>query len=142
VPGDEGNDFRFEKQSIGNQTMRSSRRGGKRPGAGRRRGSRNKATKEIKARLAKIEEAGGETPLEYLQREMNAPEPMQRAGEGGLAFMARYQAWDRRTMAAAIAAAPFRHPKLASIEHTGKDGSDIQHVHRMEVVFVKSTRHR
>jgi hypothetical protein len=87
-------------------------------------------------------QSGKEMPLDYLLREMHAPEPIRRDGEGALAFVARYQAWDRRTLAAAIAAAPFCHAKLATIEHSGPDGKPIEHVHRMEVEFVKPTRSR
>src|SRR5262245_6154514 len=112
-------------------------KGGKREGAGRKKGSMNKATRAIKAKVAQMIAAGEEMPLDYLLREMRVPEPVQRKGEGSLAFVARYQAWDRRTLAACIAAAPFCHNRLTAIEHNGKDGGDIKHVHSMEVVFVK-----
>jgi hypothetical protein len=115
-------------------------KGGKRQGAGRRHGVPNKVTKDTVAKLARMAAEGKEVPLEYLLREMRAPVPVQREGEGGLAFVARYHAWDRRTLAAAIAAAPFCHSKLATVEHTGGDVGAIQHVHRMEVVFVKPAR--
>lgn len=71
---------------------------------GRQKGTPNKATsafvKEIKAT--------GETPLEYKLRVMRDPTVEH----------------DRRDKMA-IAAAPFIHPKLAAIEHTGKDGAAI-----------------
>jgi hypothetical protein len=117
-------------------------KGGKRQGAGRRKGVSNKITKDTIAKLARMAAEGKEAPLEYLLREMRAKEPVQREGENTLAFITRYHAWDRRTLAAAIAVAPFCHAKLATVEHTGDDGGPIKHVHRTEVEFVKSTRSR
>jgi len=113
-------------------------RGGKRPGAGRRKGSINKVPRKQKESLAALLAEGGETPMAFLLREMRAKPPVQQEGENTLAFVARYQAWDRRTMAAAIAVAPFRHPKLSSIEHKGEGGGPIQH--RTELVFVEPTK--
>lgn len=88
----------IEKQS--NQ----SKRGGKRKGAGRKAGARNKRTAEL---LQKAE-AGGLMPLDFLldvMRNESADIPLR--------------------MDAAKAAAPFVHPKLANIEHSGKDGGPI-----------------
>lgn len=74
--------------------------GGRRPGAGRKRGAANKRTQEIVATAMQ----GGILPLDYLLgivRDENA-DPA-----------ARFEA--------AKFAAPFCHPKLAAIEHSGKD---------------------
>ena len=77
--------------------------GGKRPGAGRKKGSPNKRTAARKAEIA----AGGEMPLDYMLRIMRDPdtEPPRRDD------MAK-------------AAAKFIHPALAttdaSIQHKGK----------------------
>lgn len=79
-------------------------RGGKREGAGRKEGVPNKASA---AREAEVK-ASGLTPLDYMLtmlRDENAP-PADR-------------------MWAAEKAAPYVHPKLAAIEHTGKDGSPV-----------------
>lgn len=82
-------------------------KGGKREGAGRKPGSPNKATA---AREAEIK-ASGLTPLQYMlqvMRDDKAPA-------------------DRRDDMAK-AAAPYVHPKLATMQHTGRNGGPIQHV--------------
>ncbi|MDS1142402.1 hypothetical protein RE432_18365 [Pusillimonas sp. SM2304] len=87
-----------------NQT--NSRRGGARPGAGRKPGSATKKTREIADKAAK----DGITPLEVMLEAMIS---FRDAGE-----------LDR---AASIAkdAAPYVHPRLAAIEHSGKDGGPL-----------------
>lgn len=70
-------------------------RGGKRPGAGRKRGSQNKLTAAIRAKI----EASGEVPLDHMLAVMrDESEPTERR--------------DRM----AIAAAPFCHPKLQAVQ--------------------------
>lgn len=79
--------------------------GGKRPGAGRKRGTLDKATA---ARQQAIE-ASGITPLDYMLtvlRDEDAP------------------AEDR--LEAVKAAAPYVHAKLANVEHKGDDGRPLQ----------------
>ncbi|MCC0013684.1 MAG: hypothetical protein H6877_10245 [Rhodobiaceae bacterium] len=84
------------------------RRGGRRPG------TPNKASSQREADI----KASGLTPLEYmlgvLRDENMTPE-------------SRFEA--------AKAAAPYVHPKLAAVEHTGKDGGPIE-VARIERVIV------
>lgn len=80
-------------------------KGGKRDGAGRKKGVPNKATVERQAEIA----ATGETPLEYKLRVMRD----------------KTVDHDRRDKMA-IAAAPYVHNRLAAIEHTGKDGGAIE----------------
>lgn len=82
---------------------------GKKTG-GRKAGVPNKATA---AKVAEVE-ASGLTPLDYMLGVMRDP-----------AIAA-----DRRDDMAK-AAAPYVHPKLAAIEHTGKDGGPIQHAHQL-----------
>lgn len=77
-------------------------RGGKRPGAGRKAGSPNKATAE---RQKAIEESGL-TPLEYMLTIMR---------DEAMTPESRFEA--------AKAAAPYVHPKLAAVEHTSPDGT-------------------
>jgi hypothetical protein len=80
-------------------------RGGKRPGSGRPKGVPNKANAERQAAIA----ASGLTPLDYML------------------FVLRNESADpHERMEAAKSAAPYVHPKLASIEHGGKDGSPIE----------------
>jgi hypothetical protein len=71
---------------------------------GRKRGTPNKATAEKAAEIA----ASGLTPLDYLltvMRDETVPRP--------------------ERVDAANKAAPYVHPKLASIEHTGEDGGPL-----------------
>jgi hypothetical protein len=80
---------------------------------GRPRGSRNKRTQA----LIESVQAGGETPLDYMLRVMRDP-----------------NAPARRRDEMAKAAAPFLHPKLASIENPGP--RDESRVTGIEVSFV------
>lgn len=87
-----------------NQT--NSKRGGKRVGAGRKAGSATKKTREIADKAA----ASGITPLEVM-----------------LEAMLSYRNSGELDRAASIAkdAAPYVHPRLAAIEHSGKDGGPL-----------------
>jgi hypothetical protein len=73
-------------------------RGGNRPGAGRKPGAPNKATAERQQAVA----ASGVTPLEYM-----------------LSVMRDETISADRRDDIAKAAAPYVHPKLASVEHKG-----------------------
>jgi len=73
-------------------------RGGPRPGAGRKAGTPNKATAERQAEIS----ASGITPLDYM---LNILRDETKGSE------------DR--MWAAEKAAPYVHPKLAAIDHSG-----------------------
>jgi hypothetical protein len=79
-------------------------RGGKREGAGRKTGSLTRRTREV----AEGAIGEGQTPLEYMLGVMRDP-----TKEHAL----------RADMAKA--AAPYVHPRLAAIEHTGKDGGAL-----------------
>ena len=80
--------------------------GGKRQGAGRKAGAKTKRTQEIAAKAS----AEGITPLEVMVGAMR-------------------EAWERNDKDAAARfakdAAPYMHPRLAAVEHTGKDGKDL-----------------
>jgi hypothetical protein len=80
---------------------------------GRKKGSKNKATVEREAGIAEITakaKAEGITPLEVMVGAMR-------------------EAWGRNDKEAAARfakdAAPYMHPRLAAVEHTGKDGKDL-----------------
>lgn len=73
-------------------------RGGKRPGAGRPKGAANKRTREVADKAAQ----DGITPLEYM-----------------LDVMRDVSADRSERMDAAKAAAPYIHPRLSTVEHTG-----------------------
>lgn len=89
-------------------------RGGKREGAGRKLGSASKKSREIADKAAEE----GLMPLEYMLQVLRDPEskPVERA-------------W------AAEKAAPYLHPKLSTIEHSGKDGGPIK-IQKIEVEIV------
>lgn len=81
-------------------------KGGRREGAGRKKGSKNKKTIDLLASVAKQ----GVTPLQFMLAIMNNPKksPALRAD------MAK-------------AAAPYVHARLGAIEHTGKNGKPIEY---------------
>ena len=79
--------------------------GGKRPGAGRRKGARNKVTLAREAELA----ASGLTPLDYMLSILRDPEASRE---------------DRKW--ASEKAAPYCHHRLSTTEVTGKLGIMLQ----------------
>lgn len=74
-------------------------RGGKRPGAGRKAGSPNRATAAVRAEIA----ASGEEPRDYMLRVMRDE-----------------RAEPARRDAMAKAVAPYIHPRLVALEHSGQ----------------------
>lgn len=93
--------------------MAGSKRGERR--GGRQKGTRNKATAEKVAEIA----ASGLTPLDYMlnvMRDENAEKQLR--------------------MDAAKSAAPYVHPKLANIEHSGPDGGALQIIVNKDVAGV------
>lgn len=80
-------------------------KGGKREGSGRPKGVPNKATAKKREEVA----ASGLMPVDYM-----------------LSVMRDERQEDSARMDAAKAVAPYLHPKLANIEHTGPDGGAIQ----------------
>lgn len=111
--------MKTEKQSVS-----SGANGGRRPGAGRKKGVPNKRTAELQARV----EAEGITPLEFMLNVMRT--------EPGVINDARLLA-DHQAMRfeAAKAAAPYIHARLAAVEHTAPDGIDLR-VTKVERVIV------
>lgn len=131
-------------------------KGGKREGAGRPKGALTKKTREIAERAA----AEGMTPLEVMLDNMRHFQKVARDAEATLEgltaeeftgkvgedatpeqqfkfLMAQVkQTFGLRLSAQDCArdAAPYMHPKLASIEHTGRDGGPVSVVHRVELV--------
>lgn len=103
--------------SENNQTL--SKRGGARKGAGRKAGSATQKTRAIADKAA----AAGITPLEVMLEAMNS------FRESGDLEKAASFAKD---------AAPYIHPKLAAIEHTGEGGGPIDHSLTVNFVGVKS----
>lgn len=83
--------------------------GGKRPGAGRKKGAPNKASAKREAEIAK----SGKTPLQFL-----------------LDRMRDTRADISERIDCAKAAAPYVHPRLASVEYGGKGGGPMEVAHR------------
>ena len=116
----------------------SKSKGGARPGAGRKEGSLTKRTREI----AEVAAAQGITPLEVMMSTMMAlykeagncscdhHDHGDKANEhgDGHGTMITENRIKLLNMAATIArhAAPYMHPRLSAIEHTGKDGAPLQ----------------
>ena len=80
-------------------------KGGKRQGAGRKVGSATKKTAELAIKAA----AEGLSPLDYMLQRMRDEDEVP-AVRGDMAK----------------AAAPYCHPRLNAVEHTGKGGGPIQ----------------
>ncbi len=93
----------------------STGRGGRRKGAGRKKGAATKRTQELVERAT----ASGVTPLEFMLQVMRGEPPEGATPSEIIAFVGlRFEA--------AKAAAPYVHPRLAAVEHTGKDGGPLQ----------------
>lgn len=92
-------------------------RGGARQGAGRKRGSVTTKTREIAEKAM----AEGMTPLEVMLKAMRQHADAER--------------WDQAAVVAKDAA-PYIHPKLAAVEHTGRDGGAIEADLTTRIVFV------
>jgi hypothetical protein len=93
----------------------AGRRGGARKGAGRKPGSATKKTREIADKAM----AEGVSPLEFMLSLMRAEPPEGLEPRDMLAAQSmRFEA--------AKAAAPYIHPRLAAVEHTGADGTPLQ----------------
>lgn len=95
-----------DKESGGNQEP--AKIGGKRPGAGRPKGSVNKRTIAAKEKI----ERSGLTPLEFMLRTMKAPYPRN-------ATPAQRLAHDAMRHQAARDAAPYVHARLSSVQVSG-----------------------
>lgn len=91
----------------------SAGKGGKRPGAGRKKGALSKRTQEIAAAVL----ADGITPLEYMLQVMRTSPDLKR----------------RDTMA--IAAAAYVHPRLAAIEANVKVSEHEEAVKSLHAVI-------
>ena len=90
-------------------------RGGSRPGAGRKKGSVTKKTQEIAARAIE----SGITPLEVIITAMRDETDIQ------MAKAKKDREWGK---AAGYArdAAPYCHPRLSAVAHTGADDNAIE----------------
>lgn len=97
-------------------------RGGKRPGAGRKKNAPNKASALREARIA----ASGVTPLDVMIQDMRFHYDLyQEALANRDIANAKIELKEARD--AAKDAAPYTHPRLAAIEHMGKGGGPIEY---------------
>ena len=109
-----------------NNQTKSNKRGGARKNAGRKQGAATKKTREIADKAAQE----GITPLEVMLMAMREFVVKANAMADDKAKVIDSKVVSRMGLlhdAAAIAkdAAPYIHPRLAAIEHTGKDGKDL-----------------
>lgn len=111
--------------SENNQTKPNGR-GGKRQGSGRKKGAATQRTREIADQAAQ----DGITPLEFMLKVMRT-EPDETVKDQRL-----LQSILEMRFEAAKAAAPYMHPRLAAVEHSGPNGGAIQtdNVWRVELV--------
>jgi hypothetical protein len=112
---------RIEKQSINIKP-----RGGKRWKAGRKKGSPNKITVAMRAKVLE----NGTMPLEALLQIMNELIEAANLMHGETYHTVNAKVIDRlelleRAADIATKAAPYLHPKLQSVQHTGSDGDPI-----------------
>jgi hypothetical protein len=105
-------------------TNKKSKHGGPRPGAGRKRGTKNPATIQKEALLEEVIERavdGETTPLEVMLQIMRAPETP---------ALMRFEA--------AKAAAPYVHPRLSQVDSTVTHKRDADEFDRAELIAIAS----
>lgn len=108
-----------------NQNKSNGARGGKRPNSGRKLGSTTKRTREIAEKA--FEE--GVSPLEFmlqLMRKEAEPSGDDRIDQSRIEL--RFEA--------AKAAAPYMHPRLAAVEHTGVTGGGMHTMTTEELIAI------
>ncbi len=112
---------------------KSNHRGGKRPGAGRKTSALTIRTRAMAEQII----ASGIAPLEHMITLMREPKPVRLTDETVAAYECRVIAWRSQAFEAAKAAAPYIHPRLAAVEHSGAGGDPIQHSIPVEFVAPK-----
>jgi hypothetical protein len=122
---------RNEPSVNNNQTHHA--RGGKRDGAGRKRGSKSRVNEGLKARILADKAI---MPVEFLLKIMREPMPEQRPGEEWKTFLFRLTRWRDDAIEAAKAAAPYTSPRLESVEWKGDPDNPIEVNNNLVVKFV------
>lgn len=123
---------------------KSNGRGGARKGAGRKPGSATKKTRAIADKAA----ADGITPLEVMLDNMRfahgeAHVVLGKLLEGGTEVPEAFNEFKELLRFRGIAqeaakdAAPYLHPRLSAIEHTGADGGAIDHSLTVDFIGTK-----
>lgn len=133
------NATRKESKEIGNSNAGTGR-GGRRPGAGRKKGSATKRTRAIADRAARE----GITPLEVMLKTMRALVAKAERLTKTKAKPEKGTASPLELMveAAAVAkdAAPYMHPRLSAVEHSGPNKGPIQSVSMTPGEFEQAAR--
>ena len=99
-------------------------RGGKRQGSGRKKGSvTDKTSRRTQAALAALEQ--GISPLEVMLENMIwARSQIEKLGDNPIAeIVAGYR---KMAQDAAVDAAPYVHPKLAAVQHSGDQDNPVK----------------
>lgn len=106
-------------------------RGGAREGAGRKPGSKNKRRVQIADKAA----AKGITPIEVMLQAMREHHEFALELEGMARLTMLAEATDM-----AVKAAPFVHPRLQAVQHTGSGGGPLQANITVKFVKAKETK--
>ncbi len=113
--------------------VKSNHRGGKRVGAGRKKSALTIRTRAMAEQII----ASGIAPLEHLITLMREAKPLRGRNESDANYALRVQSWKDQGFEAAKAAAPYIHPRLAALEHSGSGGDPIEHSITVEFVAPK-----
>lgn len=97
-------------------------KGGARPRAGRKAGGKNQKSREIADRAA----SEGITPLEVMLGAMRESWALADELKGNKERLTERLGYVAAAVEYANKAAPYIHPRLAAIEHSGKDGGAIK----------------
>jgi len=94
----------------------SNKHGGKRPGAGRKTGSKNKSTVMMQEAIAKqLADTVSDEPLAVMIEIMNTPKPSPDDYPGDIgAWATAVKGWLAMRLDAAAKAAPYRHARLSA----------------------------
>ncbi len=109
----------------------SNKHGGKRPGAGRKTGSKNKSTVMMQEAIAKqLADTVSDEPLAVMIEIMNTPKPSQDDYPGDIgAWVTAVKGWLAMRLDAAAKAAPDRHARLSAVE--ASQDSSSEHIARV-----------
>lgn len=77
-------------------------------------------------------------PRDYFRGVLNEPKPVKAGREDAVVYANRVAAWEARRFEAAKALAPYEHPKLESVAHTGASGGPIKVAVRVAFIRPKA----
>ena len=94
--------------------------GGKRAGAGRKEGGKNKRqTKVTEAIEKQLTKDWATEPLDVMKEAIDEPKPQRKDFDDAAEFLAAYILWFKTRFEAAKAAAPYRHARIAVSKQGG-----------------------